>query len=77
MQRSDEYRTRAAQALRLAAASGDSRNKVALLSIANGWIKLARLTEVYGSEGGPHFKPPAESRPRKGGSRKGKGPLEH
>jgi hypothetical protein len=66
MQRSDEYRARAARAVKLAAASEDSRNKAALLSIANGWIKLARLIEVYDPNRSPYFKPPAENRSGKG-----------
>ncbi len=66
MQRSKEYRTRAAEAVRLAAATAESRNKAVLLSIANGWIKLARLIEVYDQGRSPYFKPPAEKRSRKG-----------
>ena len=66
MQRSDEYRARAAKAVKLAAATDDSRNKAVLLSIANGWIKLARLIEVYDPDRSPYFKPAAENRSRKG-----------
>jgi hypothetical protein len=65
MQRSDEYRLRAAEAVKLAATTDDSRSKAVLLSIANGWIKLARLIEVYRPDRSPFFKPPAENRSRK------------